>query len=236
MSPKRAEQSPSGPGAVWLRERRQGTRTPALSIERITAAAVRILDEDGQSGLSMRKLADALGVHATSLYWHVANRDDLLDLALDAVFGEVEAPRKDPGLWQADIAAYMTGLREALLRHPWAGALASARPLMGPHALDHAESVQAALVRAGFSGTALTAAAAAISNYVIGSVAAEASWGRHDQSTARRALTDHVQSAALRYPTLAAHPPTPYSDWQTHFEHGMRFLIAGLTASAGTSG
>ncbi|MER6945869.1 TetR/AcrR family transcriptional regulator C-terminal domain-containing protein [Nonomuraea sp. NPDC000554] len=231
MSSKRAQPTPSSPGAVWLREPRQAARTPALTLDRITAAAVRVLDESGEAGLSMRKLAETLGVHATSLYWHVATRDDLLDLALDAIFAEVDLPPAGRNSWQADIAAYMTGLREALLRHPWAAALAGSRPLMGPKALDHAESVHAALVSAGFSGTGLSAAAAAISNYVIGSTATETAWRHQDQSAARRVLADHIQSAADRYPTLAAHPPTPHSDWTAHFRRGMDVLIAGLAAS-----
>ncbi|WP_275562828.1 TetR/AcrR family transcriptional regulator C-terminal domain-containing protein [Streptomyces sp. 5-6(2022)] len=80
----------------------------------------------------MRRLAERLGAHATSLYWHVATKDDVLDLALDAVFAELDLPDKHSASWQDDIEAFMTGLRSVLLRHPWAAALANSRPPWGP--------------------------------------------------------------------------------------------------------
>lgn len=142
----------AAPGAVWFREPRPAGRTSALTRERIVAAAVALLDEHGAAGLSMRKLAEVLNVHATSLYWHVPHRDDLLDLALDAVFADVALPARHSAEWREDVAAFMDQLGAALLRHPWSGPLASSRPLLGPNALARSEFVFAALVGAGFRG------------------------------------------------------------------------------------
>ncbi|MFC4565808.1 TetR/AcrR family transcriptional regulator [Nocardiopsis mangrovi] len=228
MSPKRAQSGDAVPGGVWLREPRPASRAPALTRERIVAAAVEVLDQGGAEGLSMRRLADALDVHATSLYWHVSHRDDLLDLALDAVFGEVAASGGASGSWRADVAAFMGGLRAALLRHPWSAALAVSRPLLGPNALAHSESVYAALARAGLAGLDLRAGAAAVSTFVIGSVAAEAAWRHPGAAAARAAVNDHLRGSADRYPTLAAHAVTGEEDWATHFTRGADAFLHGL--------
>lgn len=277
MSPKRAHSGGDAvsamPGAVWLRASppRTGSRGPALTRERIVAATVALLDGQGAQGLSMRKLADSLDVHATSLYWHVSHRDDLLDLALDAVFAEVTLPapsrnahradadlpnahradadfpapaavrahraddRRTGGSWRGDVALFMDELRTALLRHPWSAVLASSRPLLGPQALARTEFVYAALVEGGFEGDALTAAAGAVSNYVIGTVSAETAWQHEDgqaEAAGRAALAAHLRESAAAYPTLAAHPPSLRTDWEGHFARGRDFLLDGLARSA----
>ncbi len=224
------------PGALWLRERPPRRGTGGLTREAIAEAAVAALDRGGAGELSLRGLARALDVHPTSLYWHVATRDDLLDLALDAVFGELllpEAPGED---WADDVRRYMHELRGALLRHPWSGALAGSRPLLGPEALARSEALHAALARAGFSGTELTAAAAAVGNLVISSAAAEAAWraaGQEAEAAARAAMHAHLQDRADRYPTLAALSAAPGDGWAEHFSIAVETLLAGLRGRAG---
>ncbi len=218
------------PGAVWLREPRRTRAEPALTLPRIVSAAVELLDGAGIAGLTMRRLAETLDVHATSLYWHVANRDDLLDLALDAVLGEVGLPAEHDPDWSVDVASYLREMRGVLLRHPWSAALAGSRPLIGPNALARSEFVYTALVSAGLTGTDLSAAASAISNFVIGSASTEISWQHGGQDTARRAVNEHLQRRAETYPTLAAQTPTLDDAWEDHFERGMRFLLAGIAA------
>ena len=80
---------PSYP-SVWLRPRREPRS--ALTRDRIVAEALRLLDAEGAEALSMRKLAAALGVGTTSLYWHVANRDELIELVVNEINAEVEVP------------------------------------------------------------------------------------------------------------------------------------------------
>lgn len=221
------------PGAIWLRDRAAGRNTVgSLSRDRIARATVTLLDRDGMVGLSLRRLADTLEVHATTLYWHVSTRDDLLDLALDTVLGELPLPETRSQDWRDDITSYMYGLRTVLLRHPWSGTLASSRPLIGPNALARAEFVHAALADAGFADLDLSAAAAAISNYVIGSAATEASWHRAEETSARRTVNEHLHRHADLYPTLASHPPPVENAWEAHFTRGMTFLLAGLVPRA----
>jgi AcrR family transcriptional regulator len=233
VSPKRADTAPPMPGAVWLRERPARRGAGGLSREVIAAAAVDLLDRDGPAKLSLRGLAASLGVHATSLYWHVATRDDLLDLALDAVFAELPLAEAHPDDWIDDIRWFMHELRRALLQHPWSGALASSRPLLGPEALARSEFVYATLARAGFGGADLTAAAAAISNLVIGGVAAETAWRHDGESAARDAMYHHLQRHADQYPTLAALPRAPGQGWQEQFDIATETFLLGLRERSG---
>src|SRR5690349_20267833 len=78
--------------SIWTRPRRTGRASTALSREQIVAEAVALLDEEGISALSMRKLGARLGSGATSIYWHVPSKDDLVELVLDEVYGEVAVP------------------------------------------------------------------------------------------------------------------------------------------------
>lgn len=218
------------PGAIWLRSRPPTRARGNLDREAIARATVELLDEGGPATLSLRTLAGRLGVHATSLYWHVASRDDLLDLAVDAVFGEIAEPGPPAQDWRDDVAGFMRGLRQALLRHPWSGALAASRPLLGPQALRRSELVYASLQRAGFAGPALTAAAAAVSNLVIGTVAAESAWDHDGETDARRAMHHHLRANADRYPALAALPESGADGWPEQFERAMDALLRGLQA------
>src|SRR5690242_2832288 len=96
-------------------------RTP-LSRDRVLAAAVALADEAGIEALSMRRLAQGLGVEAMSLYNHVENKAAVLDGIVEAVAGEmvVAAEAED---WQAALRASSVSAHETLLRHPWASAL-----------------------------------------------------------------------------------------------------------------
>src|SRR5437899_1613030 len=94
------------------------TRRKPLSRERILDTALALVDEEGIEALSMRKLGQALGYEAMSLYNHVANKDDLLDGILDLVLAEMEPPDPDGGLPAIRTAALSA--HEALKRHPWA--------------------------------------------------------------------------------------------------------------------
>src|SRR5690348_10663135 len=98
----------------------------------------------------MRKLGQALGVEAMSLYNHVRNKVDVLDGMVDIVFGEIELPSN--GLdWQSAMRKRAISARQALLRHPWAIGLMESRATPGPATLRHHDSVLGSLRDAGFS-------------------------------------------------------------------------------------
>jgi AcrR family transcriptional regulator len=93
-------------------------RTP-LSKARVLATAVALADEGGVDALSMRKIAQALGVVPMALYKHVANKNELLDGMIDVVVGEIDPPAVGVG-WKTAIRGRVLSARRMLLRHPWA--------------------------------------------------------------------------------------------------------------------
>ena len=90
-----------------------------LSREGILAAALDLADREGLEAVSMRRLGQALGVEAMSIYKHVANKDAILDGLLERVLSEVELPHS-AGDWEAELRHAAVSLHEALARHPWA--------------------------------------------------------------------------------------------------------------------
>ena len=126
--------------------RRIGAKTEPrvpLSRERILSAAITLADEGGIDSLSMRKLAEGLGVEAMSLYNHIANKDDLLAGIVEAVAGEIATPSTDTE-WKTAIREIATSAHESLLRHPWARDL-WIRTSPGPARMRYGDSLLGAL-------------------------------------------------------------------------------------------
>ena len=121
-----------------------------LSRERVLRAAIALADERGAHELTMRKLAQDLGVEAMSLYNHVANKDDLLDGMIDIVFSEIEPPSAG-GDWKAEMRKRAVSTREALNRHRWAIGEMEGRGSHGPSNLRIHNAVLGCLRGAGFS-------------------------------------------------------------------------------------
>jgi AcrR family transcriptional regulator len=145
-----------------------------LNKPRVVAEAIRLADLEGVDGLSMRRLAGALGAGAMSLYHYVANKDELLDAMIDIVFDEIELPPKETD-WQSAMRQRSVSAREVLARHPWAIVLMESRRTPGPANLRHREAVIACLRTAGFSVVMATHANWLIDSYVYGYALQEAS-------------------------------------------------------------
>jgi AcrR family transcriptional regulator len=141
-------------------------RTP-LTKARVLDAALRIVDRDGLDGLSMRKVARALGAGAMSLYHHVADKETLLDELVDLVFAEISLPPDDTD-WRAAMRQRMRSAEDVLRRHPWAIALMESRARPGPANLRQREAMLALLRRAGFSVVAATHAQWVLDSYLYG--------------------------------------------------------------------
>lgn len=149
------------------REQHQVASDAGLSKQRVVAEAVRLADREGVDGLSMRRLAGALGAGAMSLYHYVASKDELLDAMIDVVFEEIELPAED-GDWQSAMRREAVSTQQVLARHPWAIALMESRTTPGPANLRHREAVTACLRRAGFSVLTATHANWLLNSYVYG--------------------------------------------------------------------
>ena len=145
----------------------QPTPRPALSQERVLRAAVTLADEIGIASLSMRKLGEALGVEAMSLYRHVANKDAILKGIVDIVAGEFEAPAVR-GNWKAAMRRRTLSAHEALVRHPWATMLIVSRANVGPAMLHYVDATIGCLREAGFSFAMADQAWNALDSYVYG--------------------------------------------------------------------
>jgi AcrR family transcriptional regulator len=123
---------------------------PRLSRERVLQAALALAARDGIESLTMRKLADELGVGAMSLYYHVPNKEQLLDGMVDIVFSEIEPPSTDVD-WKTAMRNRALSTRNALRRHPWAIGLMEGRTSHGPANLRLHDAVLGCLRAAGFS-------------------------------------------------------------------------------------
>lgn len=160
--------------SVWLRPVKK-SRNQSLNRDQIVAAAVSLMDSDGLAGLSMRKLATNLGTAPMTLYTYVANKDDVLEYALDGVFAEARVNRPATS-WREALKALSLSMFEAFLRHPWAPALVGRKPPIGPAAVGHFSSVLNVLSDAGFRGEELASAVSAVYYYALGAATAEAGW------------------------------------------------------------
>ncbi len=137
-----------------------------LTRARVVQTAVALADAGGVGSLSMRKLAKALGVEAMSLYHHVANKEEILDSMVDAVFGEIEfSPEAE---WKQAMRERANSVRAVLRRHPWALGLLESRKNPGPNTLGHHDAVIGCLRRAGFSVAMTSHAFSLIDSYLYG--------------------------------------------------------------------
>ncbi len=188
--------------------------------------AVKILDEHGVAGLTMRRLAEGLDVTATALYWHVNVKEDVLDLALDHIFGEV--PLSDPTPdWRNDVRQLMHDWRAVMLRHLWAPSLIG-RPMLGPRVLARTEHLQSALIRGGLADRDLAVTTRLLANYVIGAALTEAtllqSAGREGHAQLRR----HITVNADLYPALNASGHLDANRWNDTelFDRGLDVILS----------
>ncbi|MEQ4723239.1 TetR/AcrR family transcriptional regulator [Nonomuraea sp. B19D2] len=197
--------------SVWTRPQPQRREQPALSRQQIVSAALELLDAEGIDALSMRKLGTRLNAGATSMYTHVANKDELLELVVDEVYGEIETPATgDPAGWRAAVTCCAHSMRATLLRHPWIVSVLGEAGLayLGPNVLRLQEAMLAMFEAGGFSLQAADQAMNTLVAYVIGISTSEAAWlttlarsGQSEQEWADR-LWPAAEQAVQGYPRL----------------------------------
>ena len=125
-------------------------RRPQLTRQRVMTVAIELADRDGIDSISMRKLAQELGVEAMSLYTHVRNKEDLLDGMVDAVIGQIPISADGAG-WKASLRQMALAARSVILRHPWAARTIETRSAPGPAALRYVNAVLGIFREGGFS-------------------------------------------------------------------------------------
>ena len=212
-------------------EEATGRRAP-LSRDQVLRAAVALADESGMAAFSMRKLGEAVGVEAMSLYNHVASKADLLDGMVDIVFSEIGLPAGDAG-WKAAMRQRAISAREVLGRHRWAIGLMESRRSPGPATLRHHDAVLGCLRQAGFSTKMTAHAYSLLDSYIYGFALQEASLPFDSaEETTEVAQEIAGQLPAGAYPHLAeftaAHVLQPGYRYSEEFEIGLDLILNAL--------
>jgi len=203
-------------------------RTP-LSRERVLDDAMAIADAGGIGSLTIRSLAQGLGVKPMSVYHYVANKEEIIDGIVDRVYGEIELPSAE-GDWRAEMHRRCTSAREVLGCHPWAIPLLQSRTAPGPATLHHHDAVIACLRGAGLSVQMTAHALALIDSYVFGFALSEAALPIHGPEAVpeiAEAITQRFATGA--YPHLlefsTEHVMKPGYDFGEEFEFGLGVVL-----------
>lgn len=153
---------------LWGVERPRRGPKPRYTVAQVARTAIDIADRDGLPGLSLRRVADELGITAMSLYGYVPSKAELLDLMVDQVRAELHAPRKTAATWREalhDLAHQHWTLCRA---HPWLLQIAGSRPLLGPHSTAKYERELAAIDGIGLSDVDMDLVVSLLDDYVHG--------------------------------------------------------------------
>jgi AcrR family transcriptional regulator len=206
-------------------------RTP-LSRERVLKTALALADASGIESLTMRKLGEAVGVEAMSLYNHVPSKGDLLDGLIDLVFSEIELPSGTDG-WKTAMRQRAISARAVLSRHRWAIGLMESRTSPGPATLRHHDAVIGCLRQAGFPVALAAHAYSALDSYIYGFALQEASLPFDtSEQTSELAQAIVAQFPADEYPHLAEftfeHVLRPGYDYGSEYQFGLDLILDGL--------
>jgi AcrR family transcriptional regulator len=224
------------------RPRPKTQRRATLSKDRVLRAAVSLADEQGLASLTMRKLAQQLGVEAMSLYYHVADKDQVLDGMVEAVIGEING-RADAidetsggADWKAAVRQRILSAREVLLRHPWAPGVIESRTTMSPTVLRYYDSLAGLLRKGGFSVDLAHHAMHALGSRALG-FTQELFDEENNADVGPEVTAIMVGQLAKEYPNISAivmgasHDAESTLGWcddQFEFEFGLDLILDGL--------
>ena len=215
-----------------------GTRTP-LSRERVLRAAVRLADKGGIESVTMRRLADELGAEAMSLYYHVANKDDVLDGIADAIAREInhaagraEMPSGTAN-WKTGMRRRILAARQVLLRHPWAPGLFETRTTTSPAIIKYMDTLVGLMRDGGFSFDLAHHALHALGSRALGfsQELFDPGGGPGDATAAPADMASHFPHLAAMLAEIAYDDPASTLGWcddQTEFEFGLDLILDGL--------
>jgi AcrR family transcriptional regulator len=203
-----------------------------LSRERVLRAAIAYADEGGLEACSMRKLAEELAVAPMALYRHVANKDDLIDGMVDAVFSEIGLPSIGPD-WTTAMRQRAISLRDVLARHRWAIGLMESRRNPGPANLRHHDAVIGSLRAGGFDMALVAHAYSVLDSYIYGFALTKMNLPfESGDDVAEIAETMLEPFPVNEYPNLMAflteHVMKPGYDYGDEFEYGLDLILDGL--------
>ena len=235
---------------LW-RDQKRPTRgpRPGLSVDQIVAAAIELADAEGLEVLSMRRVAERLGVGTMSLYTYVPGKAELLDVMLDTVLAE-EARPDEAGGWRAGLERRAREDWALYHRHPWILQITPSRSLLGPNETELFEATLSVVEGIGLSGAEMVLVVSLVAAYTrgaaqtaVGAAQAERRTGISDEEwwKAREPLFDKYFDPA-RYPTVtrvaqsgAFEPPATDDQYtvavaRESFEFGLLRVLDGVEA------
>jgi AcrR family transcriptional regulator len=235
-SEPRAQDHAEMPTLPWQKPRRRRPAREPLTRERIVAAAITILDRDGLDAVSTRRVAEDLGTGSASLYAHVASRDELLELMVDRIAGEVEVPEPDPAHWQDQLRTYAQHAQQVWARHADITRASLASIPTGPNRLRVVEGLLAILRAAGFADQVAAWAVDRLQLYIDADVyegsvyAAKIAQGL-DVDEYLGEIRDYFRRLpADRFPAIASMADTILVGSDQRFEFGLDLFLDGLAA------
>jgi AcrR family transcriptional regulator len=200
----------------------------ALSVDRIVDAALEMIDVGGVDAFSMRKLAADLGVNPMSLYWHVENKEELLDLVAARVLGDQATPCDGSGDWRANVADILRALRRDCLDHPNVLALLRQPRRWVPGLAPTIDALLRTMADAGYSTDQAAAAQRLLVEHTLSSMMiraeAEAAAGWQEIADATLAVVPEGSLVHLR--SMHATVENPSDD--ERFEWELRCLLRGI--------
>jgi AcrR family transcriptional regulator len=213
----------------------QGEARSRLNRDRVLRVALANADAGGLEALSMRKLADELGVAPMALYRHVANKDDLIDGMVDLVFGEVGLPAGGTD-WKTAMRQRGMSLRDALGRHRWAIGLLESRRNPGPANLRHHDALIGSLRAGGFDLVMAAHAYSLLDSYIYGFALTKMNLPFESTADIVEVAEDMLRPfPANAYPNLAEfitdHAMKPGYDYEDEFAYGLDLVLDGIEAA-----
>lgn len=206
-----------------------------LSRARVLQAALAVADRGGASALTIRALAEHLGVQPMAPYHYVANKQEILDAILDLVFDEIELPSPG-GDWRLELSRRAHSARRALRRHPWAIVILQSGTAPGPATLRHHNAVIGTLREAGFSVRMTAHAYALLDSYIYGFALSETALPINGPETVTEVAESMMEQHPIdNYPYLAEfsteHILRPDYDFGSEFDFGLEVVLEGLSRS-----
>lgn len=235
-------EAPDVPTPSWRTARKPARppRKPPITAEAIVDAALEIIDAEGLDALSMRRVAQKLDTGAATLYAHVQNKDELLDLVVDRVTGDLNLPAPDPGAWEEQMTEGMRRIREVYLAHRDLAKASFGRIPTSPNALRSSEAMLAILKAGGLPDRVVAWSADLIALYATSAAYEQGMLTlREDQdpgSTQRYYEQVGAFFASLppeRFPTLASLlPALMEGDNDERYDFGVEVILLGIQAYA----
>ncbi len=211
---------------------------PKLSLDQIVAAGVELADSEGLEALSMRRLAQKLGVGTMSLYRYVPSKEELLNLMLDSVVGPSQERLSSPEKgWREFLRTTAYAGRELYLTHPWAIQTNWSRPVLGPNSLADLELFMIGVKELRLSDREKMNLATALDSYVLGTARQELLWRN---AAAQSEMTDeefwNYQLPTLekamtsgQFPTMARLSEDTFNGtYEETFDLGLTLILDGL--------